>query len=59
MGGNSESKDMDQLCVETIRFLSVDGVQKANLGGFFVATKNDHFQNDAKPYDKRIDVFLR
>ncbi len=24
-----------------------------------IAIESDHFQNDAKPYDKGIDVFLR
>jgi len=37
----------------------IDGAQKANLEVFFVTTKSNHFENDAKPYNKRINVFLR
>jgi transketolase len=32
MDGNPFSADLDQLCINTIRFLSVDAVQKANSG---------------------------
>jgi hypothetical protein len=27
--------------------------------GRMAAIESDHFQNDSKPYNKRIDVFLR
>jgi hypothetical protein len=37
----------------------IDAAQKANFEVLFMAIKSDHFQNDAKPYDKRVYVFLR
>ncbi len=33
--------------------------KKASFEVFFMAIRSDHFQNDEKPYNKRIDVFLR
>lgn len=54
------------LCQTDIEHLSqtkartpIDGTQKASFEIFLVAIKSNYFQNESKPYKKRIDVFLR
>ena len=37
----------------------IDDAQKANFEVSFIAIKSDHFQNDAKPYEKRVIAFVR
>jgi hypothetical protein len=45
-------------CINSKVRTPIDGTQKADFEVFSVAIKSDHFQNDAKPYSKRIDEFI-